>query len=111
MGRFEVTPFADAGSFLPPPQGPYRHVRNDSLYADKNTNITCVSPLKNTPSAAKLLRNNTYGRNKAQGQVAIPSKRDIQDFIRISILEYNTLSKTTQTDNCLFKLFKDQIGT
>jgi len=46
--------FAGAGSFLPPPQGCYRNLRNGCLCAKENTNTTSVSPLKNAPSAAKL---------------------------------------------------------
>ena len=55
---FKLGLFADAGSFLPPPQGPYRNLRNGCLYAGENTNTMCVSPLKNMLSAAKLPRNN-----------------------------------------------------
>lgn len=50
---------ADAGSFLPPPQGPYRGLRKSCLYTHGNTNMVCISPIKNMLSAAKLLRNNT----------------------------------------------------
>lgn len=38
--------FADAGSFLPLPQGPYWNQRNGCLYAEEIRNVTCVSSLK-----------------------------------------------------------------
>lgn len=63
--------FADAGSFLPLPQGPYWNQRNGCLYAEENGNVTCVSPLKGC-------------------SVAIQKKKAIRDFtILISNPEYN----------------------